>query len=442
MAASGRRTALVGFFAAFVGLAGLFSMPPLDRDEARFAQATAQMLETRNFVTIRFLDEERNKKPVGIHWLQAGSVALFSDVEAREVWAYRIPSVLGLVIAAVCVARLGETLFSPAAGVLAGLLMAAAPVAAAEATIAKTDAMLLATVTAAMLALASILSRRMRGEEAGWLRPLGLWFATGAGVLLKGPIILIVLASALIGCALRLPEARLLRAIRPMSGLGVLVVMIAPWALAINAATEGRFFAEAVGGDMLAKVGAPQESHWGPPGYHLVLLFVLFWPAAALLGAGARQAFRERKNWRFFFLIAWTLPPWLLFELTATKLPHYTLPLYPALALAAAAAATGREGQTLDWVEKGGVAVFAGVGVLFAFAIALAPSLDGEVRFAPGPAVAALLFISGVGLATRAAIRTARPRSDSCGSPGAPDKTRTRRRRTPTTRSRWRPSMD
>ena len=65
-------------FAALVALAaalpGLIAMPVLDRDEARFAEATAQMLETGDFVSINFQDAPRYKKPVGIHWLQALAV--------------------------------------------------------------------------------------------------------------------------------------------------------------------------------------------------------------------------------------------------------------------------------------------------------------------------------------------------------------------------------
>src|SRR5262245_54217800 len=56
--------ALLGF------LPGFFSVPPIDRDEARFAQATKQMVESGDYVDIRFQDEVRYKKPVGIYWLQ------------------------------------------------------------------------------------------------------------------------------------------------------------------------------------------------------------------------------------------------------------------------------------------------------------------------------------------------------------------------------------
>ena len=55
-------------------LPGFFNIPPVDRDEARFAQATKQMVERGDYVDIRFQDEVRYKKPVGIYWLQAAVI--------------------------------------------------------------------------------------------------------------------------------------------------------------------------------------------------------------------------------------------------------------------------------------------------------------------------------------------------------------------------------
>src|ERR1700685_1942195 len=80
-------------------LPGLANLPVLDRDEARFAQASRQMLETHDFIAIRFQDEARNKKPAGIYWLQAGAVALLSDAASDAIWPYRLPSLLGATIA-------------------------------------------------------------------------------------------------------------------------------------------------------------------------------------------------------------------------------------------------------------------------------------------------------------------------------------------------------
>src|SRR5881392_2986029 len=87
--------ALLGF------LPGIFSIPPIDRDEARFAQATKQMVETGDYIDIRFQDEVRYKKPVGIYWLQASIVKAASATGFRNalttIWLYRVPSLVGAV---------------------------------------------------------------------------------------------------------------------------------------------------------------------------------------------------------------------------------------------------------------------------------------------------------------------------------------------------------
>src|SRR5262245_56258528 len=80
-------------------LPGFFNIPPVDRDEARFAQATKQMVESGDFVDIRFQDEVRYKKPVGIYWMQAAFVEAATklglpNAQAR-IWLYRLPSLLG-----------------------------------------------------------------------------------------------------------------------------------------------------------------------------------------------------------------------------------------------------------------------------------------------------------------------------------------------------------
>jgi 4-amino-4-deoxy-L-arabinose transferase-like glycosyltransferase len=42
---------------------------------------------------------------------------------------------------------------------------------------------------------------------------------------------------------------------------------------------------------------------------------------------------RARREPAIKFLLAWLVPSWLVFELVVTKLPHYVLPLYPAIAI-------------------------------------------------------------------------------------------------------------
>ena len=72
---------------------GHHTIPPLDRDEARFAQASKQMLQTGDYITVRFQDELRAKKPAGIYWLQS-TFAHF--LGADDISSYRFVNLLAL----------------------------------------------------------------------------------------------------------------------------------------------------------------------------------------------------------------------------------------------------------------------------------------------------------------------------------------------------------
>jgi 4-amino-4-deoxy-L-arabinose transferase-like glycosyltransferase len=181
--------ALVAMVAA---LPGLFAMPSLDRDESRFAQATSQMLETGDFVSIRFQDQPRDKKPVGIHWMQAASVAVLSEVEDRDIWPYRIPSLLGAMLAAAACVWGARGFFGDRAALLAGAMMGASFLLSTEGFIAKTDAMLAGCTTLALAALARLYGASKGFSPAGRRTRLMLWLGIALGVLVKGPVILMV----------------------------------------------------------------------------------------------------------------------------------------------------------------------------------------------------------------------------------------------------------
>src|SRR5690349_4062436 len=167
---------------------GLAAIPPLDRDEARFAQATRQILETGDFVRIRFQDEARNKKPIGIYWLQAAAVAAFSSPESAAIWPYRLPSALAATAAVLLTFGFGTRLLaSRSAGFVAAVLTASALGVVVEAHLAKTDAALLATVVAGQGALGLVYIATRTGRWIGWSLVLIFWLAEAAAILLKGP---------------------------------------------------------------------------------------------------------------------------------------------------------------------------------------------------------------------------------------------------------------
>ena len=141
-------------------LPGFFQIPPVDRDEARFAQATKQMVETGDYVDIRFQNDVRYKKPVGIYWLQAAMVkaagALGLTEAPRTIWLYRIPSLIGALGAVLLTYWTALAFVSRRAAILAGIMLTTSILIGVEARLAKTDAMLLLTTVAAMGAMARV----------------------------------------------------------------------------------------------------------------------------------------------------------------------------------------------------------------------------------------------------------------------------------------------
>jgi 4-amino-4-deoxy-L-arabinose transferase-like glycosyltransferase len=336
---------LAALVALLAGLPALMLLPPLDRDESRYAQATSQMLETGDYVDIRFQDDPRWKKPVGIYWMQAAAVAVTSSVENRDIAPYRIPSILGAMLAAAACAWAGAAMFGQRAGFLAGAMLGASFLLSTEAGIAKTDAMLCGAVTLAMAGLARIYLASRAGEVPIRPHKLMFWLGLGLSILIKGPIGLIVVVPAMIALSVWDRDARWLKRLGWGWGLPLVALIVGPWAIAITIATDGGFWTEAIGGDLAPKITGGDEGHGVFPGFYLLIAPLLFFPATLLLPAALSAGWSRRAEPAIRFLICWLVPAWLIFELTPTKLPHYNLPTFGALALLAAAALTRPVGK-------------------------------------------------------------------------------------------------
>ncbi len=341
-------------------LPGFFQIPPVDRDEARFAQATKQMLETGDYVDIRFQDETRYKKPVGIYWLQALAVKSAEAAGMRgarqKIWLYRIPSLIGATGGVVLTYWAALAFLSRRAAMLAALMMADSILLGVEARLAKTDAMLLLTVVAAMGSLARIYMQARgdpfkRGHMV--LQPAIFWSALAAGILLKGPLILMIAVLAMAALSIADRSGRWLLQTRPWAGIAWMLLLVLPWFVAIVLKSGESFFAESIGHDLFAKLGSVQETHGGPPGLYLILFWGTFFPGAMLAPLATRAVWRARSEPGTRFLLAWLVPSWIVFEAAVTKLPHYVLPLYPAIAILIAGAVEGRALSRQRWLERG-----------------------------------------------------------------------------------------
>lgn len=347
---------------AAVYLPGFFTIPTIDRDEARFAQASRQMLQSatpRGWLVPMVQDRPRLNKPPLIYWLQAasagvcsGAIWLGNDAIARDaIWMYRLPSLLAAVGIVLATWRLGVRMFDPRVGKLGAALLAVSPVLYWESHQARSDLVMVLWTTLALLPLWNIWKRRRHPAASSWGHAIALWAFVALGVMTKGPITLMVVLLGALTLSTLTGEWKWWGRLRPWLGVIVIGAMLGPWVYAVASDVGLDRYREIVLDETLGRSLQAKEGHRGPPGYHTLLLVPMLGAGSLLTGAGILRAARPRgpesglfRRLRAHararpaaaFCLCVLAPSWIVLELVMTKLPHYTLPLYPIVALLSA----------------------------------------------------------------------------------------------------------
>ena len=370
-----------------------------------------------NPIDIRFQDEDRYKKPIGIYWLQAATVELIGDPVDRVIWHYRLPSLAAVIVAVLLTARIAMSLGGPLAGLWAGTMMSGVFLIIAEGHLATTDASLLASILAAQTPLARLYrdarEREFLRERITRLLPWEMvmfWGGLAASILLKGPVGPMVVLTTLLLLAIGHRRVRWLAQLRPLIGVAVLLVLVVPWFVAITIKSGGAFWDASVGHDLMGKVVGAQENHGAPPGSYLAGLWLTFFPASIALAIAIPALWRGRSLPGIVFAAAWIVPSWIVFEASPTKLIHYVLPLYPAFAVAVALVwpqVTAKAPRLWQWIVAGlitllpiGVLVAIGIYALKLGLLPILPLLVGVALILLGAALGVQAFRHGHASAT------------------------------------------
>jgi 4-amino-4-deoxy-L-arabinose transferase-like glycosyltransferase len=323
--------------------AGLFLVnlggPSLwDIDEGNNAEAAREMLASGNWVVPTFNFELRVDKPALLYWLQIGAYEIFGVNE----FAARLPSALAALATVLLTYELGRRMFGPAAGLLAGLVLASTAMFCAAAHFANPDALLVACTTLTLLVFWLSYARGGRG----WFVPAGV--TAGLAFLAKGPVGLVLPLGV---CGLFLLWSRRLTILLDRRlALGVLAFLLValPWYAWVGAETKGEFLRGFFLTHNRDRFLNPMENHAGPVFYYLLVLVAGFAPWSVFFGLVGWYALRALRPPRasdrlqppspddpapFRFLICWIVVYLVFFSASGTKLPNYVLPLYPPAAI-------------------------------------------------------------------------------------------------------------
>ena len=281
------------------------------------------------------LDEPREKKPVFIYWCQAAAMAC---VRFDEIFAARLPSVIGVGLTLVLLASAFWKTVGPRRALWATFIFGTSALTMAAGKMCITDGVLILFVTGAQICLYAL----WRGRWS-WFVVLSCGILVGLGMLTKGPVVLGVMAATLLVLgSLRLFGASssglspalsmgTWRGSMALCGFAIAVAVYASWGVPIEMRRPG-YHVRTIKSEVLDRAAKPQEGHTGPPGYYLLTIWGTYLPWSILLPATAISAWRKRRIPEVRFAIAAVIGPWVMFEMTQTKLVHYLLPVFPALA--------------------------------------------------------------------------------------------------------------
>ena len=323
---------LVLFFLGAVLLysIGNWSLPLLDRDEPRFAEASREMRKSKNFLIPKLNGENRFDKPPLVYWCQVLSYDVFGEND----FSARFPSVIFAALAAAATWIFACEIYGPRVGIWSGILFATSLQVFIHARAAVADMPLVFFFLIATWADWARL--RIPTSKFWWWT---FYLSLGLGFLAKGPAALLPVCVGPVRSFLNRSHYQF-NFWSALRGALVVLVVIGLWGIPALVATNGEYLQIGIGKHVLQRSLQPMESHGGTglAGYllflpfYFVTSFVSFFPWCVFLPACVKGLLVHREPDENH-LLSPILIILAVFTLIQTKLPHYVLPAYPMLAI-------------------------------------------------------------------------------------------------------------
>jgi len=321
----------------FFGITLLFSLgnsalPLIDRDEPRFAEASREMMDSGNWIVPSFNNAPRYDKPPLIYWLQ---IASYKTLGVNE-FAARLPSALCTSLTAILLMLWGTRIADPVTGIRAGTIFFLSLQLFMHGRASVADLPMVLCVTAAAWAGWEWVHSPRRHSLA-----LLFWSILALGFLAKGPIAWIPIGmTAWLAWQRSKENAPAPSALAWGAGTLFMLILVGLWGIPALIATKGAFAAKGLGDHVIGRSLIAMEGHGAKSilGYilslpfYFVSVFASFFPWSIWIPA-AFAFYKRSRTPQTAYLICGVLLTFGIFTISRTKLPHYTLPAFPLLAL-------------------------------------------------------------------------------------------------------------
>jgi 4-amino-4-deoxy-L-arabinose transferase-like glycosyltransferase len=323
----------------------------IDRDEPRFAEASREMIQRADYIVPHFNNQLRLDKPPLAYWAQVASYRIFGESD----FGARFPSAIAAALTALVIAAWGCRIGAATVGWWAAIIFTLSLQTFVHAKAAVADMWLVLFMTLANWIGYELIQRPTSNAQRSifnsqWRLWWAFYLSLALGFLAKGPIAWIPLLTVLTTIVLT-RDWQLARHFKFIRGILLMVAVVALWGIPALIQTHGQFFAIGIGRHVIGRSLATMEGHGASSfGMYLLLLpfyfvtiFVSFFPWSIKLPWLIRQLRRQRNagisnpgnsgSEIDNYLLTGIAVIFVIFTLVSTKLPHYTLPAFPLLAL-------------------------------------------------------------------------------------------------------------
>jgi len=331
-------------------MVGTWSLPLIDRDEPRFAEASREMIERGDYIVPHFNNQLRLDKPPLAYWAQVASYNIFGEND----FAARFPSAVAATLVALSILAWGSRLDGGRVGWWAAIIFTLSLQTFVHAKAAVADMWLVLFVTISHWAGYELLfgnskrptpnaQRSISNSEATdqqfsvwWL---AFYLSLALGFLAKGPIAWAPLLT-LGAVKFFVRDVELAKRFKFLRGILLMLAIVALWGVPALIQTHGEFFKIGIGKHVIGRSFGAMEGHGSNSldiyllllPFYFVTIFASFFPWSIKLPSLTRKLWRSRDKIDIYLLTGAGII-FVIFSLIKTKLPHYTLPAFPLLSL-------------------------------------------------------------------------------------------------------------
>ena len=323
------------------------------------------MIERGNYIVPYFNNQLRLDKPPLTYWAQVTSYHIFGEND----FAARFPSAIAAALTAILVFAWGRRIGGERVGWWAAIIFTLSLQTFVHAKAAVADMWLVLFVTLATWAGYELLQRPTLNQGAAVSRPpwaiwkspfLVFYLALALGFLAKGPIAWTPLLTVVV-VIICTRDWQMLRRFKFAVGVSLMLAVVALWGIPALIQTHGEFFTVGIGRHVVGRSFMTLEGHGASSfgmyvlllPFYFVTVFISFFPWSIKLPWLIRNLWRNREAGVVhlrqgyggqaaagysgkpldIYLLSGIAIVFVIFTLVSTKLPHYTLPAFPLLAL-------------------------------------------------------------------------------------------------------------